>query len=176
MIYFILGARSVCLFGWVRFVCAVEVLLGPAGPLVAAGMLSQGPGTARPQQLLGSGQEHEQHLHTKVWDAGVCRGVLDPARSWQEAGAGSELCPAVQMPPIFPSTRLALDPAALPWGKISASEIQDTGALRGSPPAAGPTQSSPMAPWGGPGQLPAALPDPRARPGPGTASGSGSEG
>lgn len=165
------------MFGWVRFVCAVEVLLGPAVPLVAAGMLSQGPGTARPQQLLGSGQEHEQHLHTKVLDAGVRREVLDPARSWQEAGAGSELCPAVQMPPIFPSTRLALDPSALPWGKSSAIEIQDTGALRGGPTCSwAHPELPPTAPWGGPGQLPAALPDPRARPGPGTASGSGSEG
>lgn len=137
------------MFGWVRFVCAVEVLLGPAVPLVAAGMLSQGPGTARPQQLLGSGQEHEQHLHTKVWDAGVRREVLDPARSWQEAGAGSELCPAVQMPPIFPSTRLALDPAALPWGKSSASEIQDTGALREEPTCSWAHPELPHGSWGG---------------------------
>lgn len=161
MIYFILGARSVCLFGWVRFVCAVEVLLGPAVPLVAAGMLSQGPGTARPQQLLGSGQEHEQHLHTKVWDAGVRREVLDPARSWQEAGAGSELCPAVQMPPIFPSTRLALDPSALPWGKSSAIEIQDTGALRGGPTCSWAHPELPHGSLGGAGSAPCSAAGPQ---------------
>lgn len=102
---------------------------------------------------------------------------------WIQLGAGrrrvqarSRLCPAVQMAPVFPSTHPALDPAALPWGKSSAIEIQDTGALRGEPTCSWAHPELPSWLLGRPGQLHAVLPVPRARPGPGTAFGRGSEG